>query len=116
MLVPGEFQTKCVTCDEFLYCRKCVVKCPCGQGETHYLCKNKYVDHHLCEWSSADDQQHCNARVCKQYCGIKDLNGEVRLYCPNHHPRISKRLRDEVIHHIIHNEDKRFKDELKEKL
>ncbi len=99
--------TRCVDCDEFMYCKKCVVKCPCGNGDTHYICKNR----HTCNESG------CTTRVCKQFCGFRDLaDNDFVLYCPLHHPKICKRLRDEVIGQILKNEDKRFKEELIEKL
>ena len=93
-LKRGEFRAKCITCDEFDYCMKCVTKCPCGKGETHYLCKSY---RHECIWHNENDTEQCRVRVCEKYCGIEDLTGEIRLFCPSHKPRISKRLREIVL-------------------
>ena len=96
-LIKGEFKTKCFVCDEFVYCAKCVVKCACGRTPEHYLCSTDYGDDHTCCWRSEDGKKWCKARVCDKFCGIEDLSGEIRLYCPEHHPRISESLRQEVL-------------------
>jgi hypothetical protein len=90
------FKAMCVTCEEFRYCAKCVVQCPCGQGEPHYLCKERFDESHEC---MCGVKKGCPTRVCQKYCGFEDIrgNGGIVLCCPKHKIHVSKRLKTEVL-------------------
>jgi len=110
-LTKDGFKTKCVDCDEFWFCEMCVRKCPCGKGESHYLCIDHY-DYHQCSWRSEDDKIRCDELVCREFCSIVDITGEKILFCPKHKPRISESLRDAVIEHIKNNATAEYREML----
>lgn len=115
-LTRGGFRTKCIDCDEFDYCAKCVDQCPCGQGERpHYLCK-EMSDEHDCNYYNEEIGRGCKTNVCKRHCGIVDLNGKTRVYCPQHRPTISASLRDAVVRYIREEESAEYKKRLREEL
>ncbi len=104
-LKPGEFKTKCATCDDFYYCAKCVDQCPCGNDPVHYLCKGRHDQMHLCKWDA--DEKRCTTRVCEQYCGIKGPSGSIHLFCPNHAPAIPQTWRDALVRAMVEAERKK---------
>ncbi len=116
------FKGKCVDDDEdYWYCEACLKKCPCGNGDTHYLCKGgrgSCFDTHECTWHSKEGNKytHCKTLVCRKYCGIKEISGEIVLFCPKHRPTISESLRNAVVQHIKENESADYKKRLREEL
>ena len=116
-IIPVGQGIKCIDCDEFDYCKKCVVKCPCGHGEDHYLCKDRIKDSddggdgHCCQWYHYIDQgvpYHCTTPVCKQYCSIStfsaDMNDKSHIrVCTVHRPVILKRAR-EILEELVEEE------------
>ena len=78
MLKRGQETHKCVECDEWDYCLDHVVKCECGEGEVHYVCRDGW-----CESKCRKD--NCNVRLCKKgrlIAGIPET-----LFCDKHIPK-----------------------------
>lgn len=119
-MTKSGFKAKCVDDVEgYWRCEECLAQCTCGQGETHYLCKDgrgSCHDSHQCTWRNKEDSKGCKKLVCKKYCGIKDISGETVLFCPKHRPNISDSLRDAVVRHIKENEGAEYKKRLREEL
>ncbi len=125
-IIPiGAFKVKCIDCDESYYCKNCVVKCPCGHGEDHYLCKDRIEDSdnggngHCCQWydytNKGKTPWHCTTPVCKQYCSISTFTAQMSekshiRVCNIHRPIIMKRARETFLEELV-KEDKRYKEE-----
>lgn len=85
----GREMHKCVLCDEFWYCYKHLNKCPCGEGEAHYICKSQ----------DCDNYSQCRAGSCEVHlCRNGQLIEGIRktTFCNKHIPKktLTKRLLD----------------------
>jgi hypothetical protein len=119
----GAFKTRCVNCDEFDYCAKCVRKCPCGIGPDHWICKayDDYQDNrHTCMWYKGrglDQPETCNIPVCAN-CRVPDFNpyseGNPR-FCNEHRKRVIEENCDAIVQEFMRM-DKKFKQDVIEKL
>ena len=86
------FHEKCVDCDEFDYCQKCVEECQCGQGpQPHYVCKNGYCE----AWCHMCKDTKTPSPVCSKYGSFELACGSVQL-CPEHRVTAKKRRKELV--------------------
>lgn len=80
ILKRGQETHKCVVCDEFDYCLKHLIQCSCGEGETHYLCKD-----YSCDEKTRCKGKNCNKRLCPNGELIKGISETV--FCDEHIPK-----------------------------
>jgi len=86
------WRAKCVDCDEFDYCYKCVVECECGQGPRHYVC----VDAHDCDVCTMEEDGRI-LPACAKY-GLLELAVGNAKVCKKHRVA-AKRRRKELANH-----------------
>lgn len=102
---------RCVDCDEFLYCSRCVRRCECGRGPTdrpHYVCGKRGSDTHTCCYyhdsgdeasggAAAEDPPYCERPACHTHGGVPRFsrggNNEREGVCAQHLVHVRKRVR-----------------------
>lgn len=100
-LIHDQLITKCVDCNDYDYCKNCVKKCSCGQGEDHYLCIAESCEHRC-------KHRGCNNYVCKQYGSIPFEDEKV--WCKDHYPEEHQQFCNKIKDLV--KKDKRLREEL----